>query len=89
MPHYHYDASLLFRRMILLQIDRRELARDESLLLRELQGLCTLCGSKPECVRDLSEEYLSGDPQAWHEYCPNAATLNAIGALQHCPRAAL
>ncbi len=28
MPHYHYDASLLFRRMILLQIDRRELARD-------------------------------------------------------------
>ena len=47
MPRYHYDASLLFRRMILLQIDRRELARDEPLLLRELQGLCTLCGSKP------------------------------------------
>jgi hypothetical protein len=40
-------------------------------------------------VRDLREEYLSGKPQAWHEYCPNAAALNAIGAVQNCPRAAL
>jgi hypothetical protein len=88
MPRYHYDASLLFRRMILLQIDRRELARDEPLLLRELQGLCTLCGSKPECVRDLQREYETSEPQDWHEYCPNSAMLHALGALQNCPRTA-
>jgi hypothetical protein len=89
IPRYHYDASLLFRRMILLQIDRRELARDEPLLLRELQGLCTLCGSKPECLRGLQREYETGEPQDWHEYCPNTATLHALGALQNCPRSRL
>ena len=88
MLGYCYDASLLFRRMILLQIDRRELARDEPLLLRELQGLCTLCARKPECVRDLKQEYLTGEPQAWHEYCPNMAMLHALGAMHNCPRAA-
>ena len=87
MPRYCYDASLLFRRMTLLQIDRDELARDEPLLLRELQGLCTLCGSKADCVRDLDRECKTGEPQDWREYCPNAATLNALGALQNCPRA--
>jgi hypothetical protein len=87
MPRYCYDASLLFRRMTLLQIDRDELARDEPLLLRELQGLCTLCGSKAECVQDLDRECKTGEPHAWREYCPNAATLNALGALQNCPRA--
>jgi hypothetical protein len=88
MPRYHYDTSLLFRRMILLQIDRRELARDEPLLLRELQGLCTLCGSKPECLRDLKREYETGEPQNWREYCPNTPNLNALSALHNCPRAA-
>ena len=87
IPRYCYDASLLFRRMTLLQIDRDELARDEPLLLRELQGLCTLCGSKADCVRDLDRECKTGEPQDWREYCPNAATLNALGALQNCPRA--
>ena len=87
MPRCCYDASLLFRRMTLLQIDRDELARDEPLLLRELQGLCTLCGGKADCVRDLDREWKTGEPQDWREYCPNAATLNALGALQNCPRA--
>jgi hypothetical protein len=87
IPRYCYDASLLFRRMTLLQIDRDELARDEPLLLRELQGLCTLCGSKADCVRDLDRECKTSEPQDWREYCPNAATLNALGALQNCPRA--
>jgi hypothetical protein len=87
MPRYCYDASLMFRRMTLLQIDRDELARDEPLLLRELQGLCTLCSSKADCVRDLDRECKTGEPQDWREYCSNAATLNALGALQNCPRA--
>jgi hypothetical protein len=42
VPRYCYDASLLFRRMTLLQIDRDELARDEPLLLRPYLGrTCT------------------------------------------------
>ena len=88
-PRYCYDASLLFRRMALLQIDHDELARDEPLLLRELQGFCTLCGSKAECVRDFDHEAETGEPQDWGDYCPNVAIFNALGALQNCPRAAL
>jgi voltage-gated potassium channel len=88
IPRYCYDASLLFHRITLLQIDRDELSREKPLLLRELQGLCTLCGSKLECLRDLERERETGEPQNWHEYCPNAATLHALGALQNCPLAA-
>ena len=88
IPRYSYDASLLFGRMALLQIDRDELARDDPLLLRELQGICTLCGSKEECLRHLALERATGEPQDWQDYCPNVATLNVIGALQNCPRAA-
>jgi hypothetical protein len=88
IPRYCYDASLLFGRMALLRIDRDELAREDPLLLRELQGICTLCGSKEECVRDLALERETGKPQDWQDYCPNVATLNALGALQNCPRAA-
>lgn len=88
LPRYSYDASLLFRRMALLQIDRDELAKDEPLLLRELQGFCTLCTPKQQCLRDLEWECKTGEPQDWREYCPNAATLNALGALQNCPWAA-
>ena len=88
VPRYCYDASLLVGRMALLRIDRDELARDDPLLLRELQGICTLCGSKGECLRDLARERETGEPQDWQDYCPNVATLNALGALQNCPRAA-
>ena len=51
---YSYDASLLFRRMAALQVDRDELASNDPLLFRELQARCTLCRSKERCVLDLS-----------------------------------
>ena len=55
-PRYSYDASLLFRRMDALHIDRDELASDDPLLFGELQALCTLCRSKERCVLDLARE---------------------------------
>jgi hypothetical protein len=85
---YSYDASLLFRRMAALQIDRDELASDDPLLFRELQALCTLCRSKERCVLDFAQESEGAGNQTWSEYCPNDATLNAFAALQNCPRAA-
>lgn len=85
---YCYDASLLFRRMAILQVDRDEIASDDPLLFRELQGLCTLCRSKGRCVRDLALEGNEAGRQEWREYCPNATTLNALGAVQNCSWAA-
>lgn len=89
MPaRYCYDTSLLFRRMALLQIDRDELASDDPLLFRELQGLCTLCGSKGQCMRHFAQECDEAARQEWRDYCPNATTLNALGAVQNCSWAA-
>jgi hypothetical protein len=88
LARYSYDASLLFRRMAALQVDRDELASDDPLLFRELQGLCTLCRSKERCVLDFAQESEGAGNQTWSEYCPNDATLNALAALQNCPRAA-
>jgi hypothetical protein len=88
LARYCYDASLLFRRMAILQVDRDELASDDPLLFRELQGLCTLCRSKERCVRDLAQECDAARRQDWREYCPNATTLNALGAVQNCGWAA-
>jgi hypothetical protein len=82
------DASLLFRRMGLLRIDADDLARDEPLLTRELQAQCVACSSKAQCVEELIAEENTGEPRDWRDYCPNAAVLNAIGAIQNCPRAA-
>jgi hypothetical protein len=88
LPRHSYDASLLFRRMAALQIDRDELASDDPLLFRELQALCTLCRSKERCVLDLAQEGDEAWNREWREYCLNATTLNALGAVQNCARAA-
>jgi hypothetical protein len=74
--------------MAALQVDRDELANDDPLLFRELQGLCTLCRDKERCVLDLAQEGDKPENREWREYCTNATTLNALGAVQNCARAA-
>jgi len=87
LPRHSYDASLLFRRMAALQIDRDELASNDPLLFRELQGLCTLCRSKERCVLDLAQEGDEPGNQGWRPQCHDAersrrrAKLRACGAI--------
>jgi hypothetical protein len=88
LARYSYDASLLFRRLAALEIDRDELASNDPLLFRELQAVCILCRSKERCMLDLAPERDELANPAGREYCPNAATLNALGAVQNCARAA-
>jgi hypothetical protein len=80
----HQDASLLFCRMDVLQIDHGKLARDEPLLYRELQGVCTLCPNKRDCALDLAGGFGGVRWDEWWLYCPNSAMLTTIGALQKC-----
>jgi hypothetical protein len=87
-PDYFFEASLLFRCMDMLQIDRNELAKDDPLLFREFQGLCALCPSKKECVRDLAHEFDDARWEKWRAYCPNSAKLLMLGAVQNCALAA-
>ena len=88
-PRCFFDASLLFRCMDMLRIDRRQLAGDDPLLFCELQGVCTLCRSKEECAQDLAAEFGDVRWDEWWLYCPNSAMLTMIGAVHNCDRAAL
>jgi len=87
-PQRFFDVSLLFRRMKMLQIGRKQLADDDPLLFRELQGLCTLCRSKEQCAVDCTHEFDDTRWDKWREYCPNATTLTTLGAVQNCALAA-
>ena len=81
----HGDAGLLCCCMEMLQIDRARLMRDEPLLYRELQGVCTLCPNRQGCSIDLAAgEFDAAKWAEWWLYCPNSAMLRTIGALQKC-----
>ncbi len=83
-PRHFYDASLLNRCMDMLQVDQSDLARDEPLLFRELQAVCTLCSNKEECAQDLAHQFDDARWDRWWVYRPNSAVLTMIGALQNC-----
>jgi hypothetical protein len=82
-PHWSYDASLLFCRMALTEVDQTELAENDPLLFRELQGLCTLCRSRDRCAAELNEPK-HDQSDRWREYCPNSSALVALGVEQNC-----
>ena len=87
-PCCFYDASLLFRRMALNHVDRAEVAQNDPLLFYELQGVCTLCPSKEQCVLDLANEVVDDSSEEWREYCPNATAFAALEMQQNCGLAA-
>jgi len=74
---------LLVRRMVVLNLDRNEVAAAEPCAFRELQRLCTMCESHGRCVRDLARDPADG---AWEGYCPNAAMLKVLVALRSLGR---
>lgn len=88
LSRHCFDASLLFRCMERLQVDQSDLAQDDPLLFRELQGVCILCPRKEECVHDLAHQLDDAGWDRWREYCPNSAMLTMIGAVQNCGHAA-
>ena len=88
LPRQLYDSSLLFSCMDALQVDRHDLAAEDPLLFRELQGRCSLCRHKRECVQDLAHPFDHDRWERWQGYCPNSATLTVIGAIQNCGYAA-
>ena len=69
------SAFLLYRRMAALDLDRAEVAHAQPQVMRDLQKLCTMCGRKARCGRDFDR---GADPSAWHAYCPNDDTLQAL-----------
>ena len=77
-PDQSVDTDLLFRWMDALQVDRRELEKDDLLLFDELLKVCASCRSKEECTRDLAHELDDARWDKWRMYCPNSAKLRAL-----------
>jgi hypothetical protein len=63
---------------------KSKLARDEPLLYRELEGICTLCPKKRVRALDLTGGFEGMRWDEWWLYSPNSAMLTTIGALQKC-----
>jgi uncharacterized protein YjiS (DUF1127 family) len=68
-------ADLLYWRMNEINLDRKEITQAEPQVMRDLQRVCTVCGSKRRCEHELAKN--PSDP-AWQKYCPNATTLSAL-----------
>jgi hypothetical protein len=71
-PH---AADLLQKLLVALKVDPKELSRAEPLVMRDLQRLCTTCGAKKRCARELAQGTAA---EHFHEFCPNAYTLDAL-----------
>jgi hypothetical protein len=75
-------TDLLERRMGLLSLDPDEIAHMEPDIVGKLRHHCVKCTDRDQCALDLADK--SADPgwQYWRDYCPNAATLTMLSALQ-------
>jgi hypothetical protein len=71
-------ASLLYRRMTGLGLDRAAIARDEGKILWDMQKNCSLCDSKRRCRHDFAR---GADASAWRDYCPNDDTLAVLAPV--------
>jgi hypothetical protein len=70
-------ADLLYWRMNEINLDRMEITHADAQVMRDLQRVCTVCGSKRRCKHELANN--PSDP-AWQKYCSNATTLSALVA---------
>jgi hypothetical protein len=70
-------GDLLYWRMNEIKFDPKEVTQVYPQVMRDLQRVCTVCGSKRRCAHDLANN--PSDP-AWQKYCPNVTTLSALAA---------
>jgi hypothetical protein len=57
-------ADLLYWRMNEIKLDRMEITHADAQVMRDLQRVCTVCGSKRRC-----EHALANNPSAWRSRC--------------------
>lgn len=70
------DASDLLRgRLSALHINPKRLSRAQPAVMRDLEKVCSLCGSKHCCAHELANGPVA---PRWREYCPNARTIDVL-----------
>ena len=70
-------AALLQKMLVALQGDPKALAHSNPLVVRDLQRLCTTCGNQKRCAHELAAGTAA---EHFHDFCPNAFTLDALFA---------
>ena len=70
-------AALLQKMLVALQVDPKALAHSNPLVVRDLQRLCTTCGNQKRCAHELAAGTAA---EHFHDFCPNAFTLDALFA---------
>ena len=72
-PHAADELPKMLRA---LGIDQADLARTETLVLRDMERVCSLCSHKRRCGHELA----AGTAAAhYEEYCANAPTIDGLG----------
>ena len=75
-PH---AADQLPKLLLVLGVDPGELASNDSVMMRDLNRICITCGHKGQCEHDLANGSVA---QRYHDYCPNAMSLDALFAAR-------
>jgi hypothetical protein len=79
-----HGANLLRRRMEILKIDPNGYYESEPATFRELQKSCSACASHELCALDLAHDATDPTRPDWQDYCPNAAIIKILSALENC-----
>ena len=69
------SADLAKRRMATLGLDAAQVQETQAAVVRDVQRVCSLCANKRACVHDLDHDPADA---AWHQYCPNDETFDAL-----------
>jgi hypothetical protein len=69
------SADLLQKLLAALHVDPKEIAKANPGVLRDLQRLCVSCSDKTRCAHELD---VGTAADHFHDYCPNAFTLDAL-----------
>jgi len=73
-PH---SADEMPKMLEALGIDLEDLVRTKPLLVRDMERVCALCRDKAQCHGDFAAGTAA---EHYKEYCPNAPTIEALGA---------
>jgi hypothetical protein len=71
------STGLLSQRLEALRLDETAIGKSEPAVLRDLERVCGQCAAEGQCAHDLASD---PDDRVWRDYCPNVATLDALGS---------
>ena len=71
------SADLVQKMLLALGVDPKALTDKDPLVMRDLQRLCTTCADKGRCSHELADGTAK---EHFHEFCPNAFTLDSLFA---------